>query len=266
MADTQAMGGIYGKLAETWPARLLRGAYGAVTLPGDVYQGKVTANDPSYYERATDLAGLVMGGTYGSAPRGAIGSGPTLPIAAPSRIQMPRFTDFVSSLADGPVYARWSRGKEFDMRPGAVSRDYQSGKHHDGLSAIELSKNDAPDQLLRLIADYGFLRMKDEKIRPHLYRAERIGVDTDNAPTIRPTEYLGSLTDEAVNFISDPSNLKRMSLMDSIEKNKSALAHYSTNPPPANLIPIWTEDSLRKLESDLAALGGKVQLPDPFFK
>lgn len=61
------------KLAQTWPARLAKSAMGAATLPGDVYQGRVTSNDPEYYSRATDLAGFVMGGGMPAAERGAVG-------------------------------------------------------------------------------------------------------------------------------------------------------------------------------------------------
>lgn len=62
------------KLAETWPARLARSVYGAVTLPGDVYAGRTDPNSDEGIGRAADLAGLVMGGTYGAAPAGAVGS------------------------------------------------------------------------------------------------------------------------------------------------------------------------------------------------
>ncbi|CAL8974435.1 hypothetical protein RHODGE_RHODGE_03322 [Rhodoplanes serenus] len=61
------------KLAETWPARLARSAYDAVTLPGDVYAGRVTPQDPRYYERAVDLAGTLMSGAPATAVRGAAG-------------------------------------------------------------------------------------------------------------------------------------------------------------------------------------------------
>lgn len=65
--------GLIDLLSETWPAKMAQSAWGAVTLPGDVYQGNVTSNDPSYYNRATDLAGLVMGGGYPMAENGAAG-------------------------------------------------------------------------------------------------------------------------------------------------------------------------------------------------
>jgi hypothetical protein len=60
---------------EGWPARMAKSAVSAAQLPGDVYAGKTTPNDPSYYDRATDLAGMVMGGgSLGGVPKGSVGS------------------------------------------------------------------------------------------------------------------------------------------------------------------------------------------------
>src|SRR5438105_912497 len=53
------MAGLLDLLSQTWPARLGRSAGDAAKLPGDVYAGRVTPNDPEYYDRATDLAGLL---------------------------------------------------------------------------------------------------------------------------------------------------------------------------------------------------------------
>lgn len=85
-------------LVQTWPARLARDAWSAVTLPGDVYTGRVTPNDPEFYERALGLAGLVTSGTLG-APRGALGAGMTrpprrLPMDVESRMQRAREMGF----------------------------------------------------------------------------------------------------------------------------------------------------------------------------
>jgi len=62
-------------LGQTWPARMAKSAYGAVTLPGDVYAGRVDPLSEEGIGRAADLGGLVMGGTFGGAPKGSIGSG-----------------------------------------------------------------------------------------------------------------------------------------------------------------------------------------------
>jgi hypothetical protein len=71
-------GTILSRLGETWPARLVRSAYDAVTLPGDVYAGRVTPQDPRYYDRATDLAGLATGFGGAGAPAGSLRAGFTL--------------------------------------------------------------------------------------------------------------------------------------------------------------------------------------------
>jgi len=56
-------------LSESWPAELAKSAYGAVTLPGDVYAGKVNPMSDEAVGRAFELAGLVTGGA-GAMPAG----------------------------------------------------------------------------------------------------------------------------------------------------------------------------------------------------
>lgn len=48
------------KLGETWPARLAKGIYSGVTLPGDVYQGntQVDPSNPEFMGRVMDLASV----------------------------------------------------------------------------------------------------------------------------------------------------------------------------------------------------------------
>lgn len=68
------------KLSDTWPAKLGRALLEGAKLPGDVYQGNVSMwgedghTNPEVINRSADLAGLLMGGTYG-APAGALGAG-----------------------------------------------------------------------------------------------------------------------------------------------------------------------------------------------
>lgn len=74
-------------LGETWPAKLVKSALSAAALPGDVYSGRTpmvpgSVPDEAVIGRATDLAGLVMGGTGFGAPAGAFGSGPVRRAAA----------------------------------------------------------------------------------------------------------------------------------------------------------------------------------------
>ena len=68
--------GLFDMLGQTWPARMAKSAWEAAKLPGDVYAGRVDPLSDEGIGRAADLGGLVMGGTYAGAPRGAMGSGP----------------------------------------------------------------------------------------------------------------------------------------------------------------------------------------------
>lgn len=70
-------------LGQTWPARMAKSAYGAVTLPGDVYAGRVDPLSDEGIGRAADLAGVTASGTFAGAPRGALGAGPTMPAKTP---------------------------------------------------------------------------------------------------------------------------------------------------------------------------------------
>jgi hypothetical protein len=85
-------------MTETWPAKAAKSALEALMLPGQVAGGQL-ATQPSQAgmwsdvdearsqatqqgigNRAVDLAGLLMGGTYGAAPAGAVGmSGAKMP-------------------------------------------------------------------------------------------------------------------------------------------------------------------------------------------
>ncbi len=79
-------------LADTWPARLAQALIGGVTLPGDVYAGRVNPNSDEAVGRAADLAGmLTLGG--GMVPmeanslRAGIGRPPvSLPMDEASRL------------------------------------------------------------------------------------------------------------------------------------------------------------------------------------
>lgn len=51
-------------LATTWPVRMAKDAWSAVTLPGDVYAGKVDLQSPEAIERATNLAGSLIGSQF----------------------------------------------------------------------------------------------------------------------------------------------------------------------------------------------------------
>ena len=44
------------KLAQTWPARMVRGAWSGMTAPGDVLSGKLDPNSPEGQRRAFETA------------------------------------------------------------------------------------------------------------------------------------------------------------------------------------------------------------------
>jgi hypothetical protein len=57
--------GISDALMQSWPAELAKSAYGAVTLPGDVYAGKVNPMSDEAVGRAAEFAGLLTLGAGG---------------------------------------------------------------------------------------------------------------------------------------------------------------------------------------------------------
>lgn len=65
------------KLLQTWPARLARTAFGAATLPGDEWAGRVQPGSNEEIQRAADLAGLMVG-TPGRPTANTLGSSFTL--------------------------------------------------------------------------------------------------------------------------------------------------------------------------------------------
>ncbi len=56
-------------IMRSWPAELAKSAYGAATLPGDVYAGRVDPKSREAVQRAFDLAGFVTLGA-GAVPAG----------------------------------------------------------------------------------------------------------------------------------------------------------------------------------------------------
>lgn len=119
-------------LSETWPARMAKDAWQAVKLPGDVYQGNVpiTGEDgrtnPEVINRAADLAGILMGGTYATAPAGAVGAGPVKPIRAyhGSPHDFDRFD--ISKIGTGEGAQAYGHGLYFAEKEG-VARGYREG-------------------------------------------------------------------------------------------------------------------------------------------
>ena len=57
--------GIKDAIMQSWPAELAKSAYGAATLPGDVYAGKVDPMSDEAVGRSAELAGLLTMGAGG---------------------------------------------------------------------------------------------------------------------------------------------------------------------------------------------------------
>lgn len=124
--------GFVEKLADTWPARMAKGIYKGVTLPGDVYQGKtaVDPSNPAFMERVVDLAGV----TTPMAPKVGATIEPTVAAAAPT----------VEALYDAANAGyKQARNSPFSVEGGAV-RDL-AGNIQTGLTEKGILKEFAPD-------------------------------------------------------------------------------------------------------------------------
>jgi hypothetical protein len=106
----------------------------------------------------------------------------------------------IIAAADDNLYVRWSRGSRIDRRQG-TSRDYLSGSPHTGLSAVPIDADWAADdvRMARRVTEYWFLRIKDEQIGCHIYRAERVGTDSDGYALISHIQQVGTLDEALIN-------------------------------------------------------------------
>ena len=128
------------KLGQTWPARLAKDAWGAVTLPGDVYQGNVSMygddgrTNPEVINRSMDLAGLVTGGSY-AAPAMKDASGMGIRAYHGSPHDFDRFD--LSKIGTGEGAQAYGHGLYFAENEG-VAKGYR-----DALAPKALIKPDA---------------------------------------------------------------------------------------------------------------------------
>ena len=122
----------------------------------------------------------------------------------------------------GKVYVRWTVDPKYDMSENANSRDYVSGETHNGLSAVEISAEDHPADIASALSEYMFLRMKNPKIRPVVYKAERVGTDSDSHALIRPEEVLMQPGKEVISAI-DSGFSHIVDLQDRLARDKQRL-------------------------------------------
>ena len=100
---------------------------------------------------------------------------------------------------DGNMFIRWSRGFAMDSKQGS-SRDYQNGSTHNGLSASQINKYWADDEvwMAKRVTEYFFLRMKDSKIGCHIYTGNVVGLDSDGYESITNITHVATLSGDLV--------------------------------------------------------------------
>lgn len=152
------------------------------------------------------------------------------------------------------VFVRWSKGPDYDLKPGAVSRDYQSGATHAGLSAMPLSADLTDADLARHLRSYDYLTDLDRNpTAGHIYRGRRVGLDSDGSPVIAPSEYLGPIDPELHGYISSDDALRRLEIESEISRFRDALKYYETHPQPFGSP--YSQEGLTALEEMLKRLG-----------
>jgi hypothetical protein len=151
------------KLAETWPAKMAQSIWGGMTLPGDVWQGNVSVTgpdgrtNPEVINRATDLAGIVMGGTYAATPARAaneavLGSGPIKAYHG-SPHDFDRFD--ISKIGTGEGAQAYGHGLYFAQNP-ATAEAYKNSVTRNMEQLVELGRGQGltPDAAQLLAESY----------------------------------------------------------------------------------------------------------------
>jgi len=110
--------------------------------------------------------------------------------------------EIIEMSADEPVYVRWSLGPDLDADMGGRSFDYANGAEHCGLSANRITGDMTIKLAARVLKEYRFLRIKNDKIYCWICRANLVGRDSDNAYSIEPTEILGRVSDDLIEQIA----------------------------------------------------------------
>jgi hypothetical protein len=120
-------------MTETWPARLAKSALEALMLPGQVYQGQVSMTgpdgrtNPEAINKAADLAGLVMGGSYAAAPAMKNASGMGIKAYHGSPHDFDKFD--LSKIGTGEGAQAYGHGLYFAENEG-VARSYKRPGPH----------------------------------------------------------------------------------------------------------------------------------------
>lgn len=153
--------------------------------------------------------------------------------------------DALASSGSDPLFVRYSNGPKFDMKPGAVSMDHQTGEVHNGLSAVELNGGMDDAKLVRYLRDYA------SGGDPHIYSGKVTGLDSDRGPTIQPTKYIGKLSKTLTDLIGDESVPHRLELQKMVAQYNSVLDRLTPS----------QHQRLQEMKTTLDAMGGSVNHP-----
>jgi hypothetical protein len=134
----------------------------------------------------------------------------------------------------GKIYVRWSRGPEYDLKPGARSKDYQSGQFHEGLSANPIEADMDPHQIAKRITEYSYFNSSKSPAKPYLYSAVENGIDSDGTPTVANLKYLGSVDPAYLRVMDDDAFLDAVKARDLAARERHLLDHYGSKPTREN--------------------------------
>ena len=174
---------MYGSASQPAPPEVVKGVLGFAPVAGDA----ISAYDA--YDAAKQ-------GNYGEAALNAVGLLPFVPSLGAGIISSMKTIkteqQLAKAIAEGDGnFIRWSRGVKLDKKKGG-SRDFLAGTDHGGFSAVPINPEwtSDPEWMARRVGEYGFLRMKDEKISPYIYSGKKIGADSDGYDLISDIDAL----------------------------------------------------------------------------
>ena len=159
--------------------------------------------------------------------------------------------DDVKSLItrEQPVFARWSKGPKYDLKPDARSFNYQTKTFEDGLSVVKIPADASGLSLARILADYGGVSGAQGL---HFYHGDIVGKGSDGEPLIKPTQHLGSAGKEFAENLRDGTLIEKEKLRASAEIDRNLMEYYEKSG--------WKEkadeyrEKVEKAEAALAAL------------
>lgn len=206
-------------LADTWPARLAKSAYGALTLPGDVYAGKVPMTDdsghtsPELIDRSADLAGLVTGGSY-AAPAQADAAGMGIRAFHGSPHDFEKFD--MSKIGTGEGAQVYGHGLYFAENP-AVAQEYRdklSGASVASFRGKPLSDLDLSDPATRVAHDVATM-VEEHGVSPQS-ALEYLEGQVGDLPTLRErraaTQALHSISPDDFTMTETPGRMYEVNL------------------------------------------------------